>query len=69
MGYFKNLSVAVLYSVEWKDDRWFGRDVEGSGRVLNTCPEELGKTKKIISRNSQCPGRDSKGACPEYWLK
>jgi hypothetical protein len=34
VGYLTTLSVTRLYSVEWRDDCWLNKDLEGSGCLL-----------------------------------
>jgi hypothetical protein len=52
MVYFTTLSVSRLYSVEWQDDRWIGKDLEGSGlRLVEVLSlEGLKKTTKDLSQ-------------------
>jgi hypothetical protein len=74
-GYFRTLPVARLYSAERRDDKRIEKDLERKTVVAYSINfpkiglEGLGKTMKTLSRDIQCPGRDTNLKPPKYESK
>jgi hypothetical protein len=71
MGYLMMLSASRLFSVIWYDDKWAGKDLEGSSHVLietMSCVhlDGMRKTMKNLNKDSWYPGQYSNQAPPKY---
>lgn len=66
---FTTLSASGLFSVEWWDERWIGKDLEGlicrglnRGIIPSICLERLSKSMTNPSQDSRYPGQESNHA-------
>jgi hypothetical protein len=60
----------TIYSVEWLNGWWIGKDLEGHDHVIikvrsRYLPSGLKKITKTLSQDSWCPAGDSNRAPPE----
>lgn len=63
---FMSILMMLKISEHWINDMAESRHGQTYGIILASDRRDWGKTMKNLSKNSQCPGKDSNWATPKY---